>query len=67
MEFHERLKRKRIQNGLTQKELAQLCNTTPRVIQNYELNERKPGFYAIIALCRALHVSSDYLLGLSEE
>lgn len=41
-----------------------MCCTSERVIQNYELGERKPGFPAIIALCKAFKVSSDHLLGL---
>ena len=64
MEFKDRLKQIRKMRGYTQKELAKLCGTSERVIQNYELGERKPGFDAIISLCNALDISSDFLLGL---
>lgn len=62
--FGERLKEIRVSKNLTQKQLADLINSTERGIQRYESGERKPNFDAIIALCKALKISADYLLGL---
>lgn len=62
--FGERLKEIRIMKNLTQKQLALMINSTERGVQRYESGERKPNFEVIIALCKALEVSADYLLGL---
>ena len=64
-DFGEHLRKIRISKNLTQKQLASLIGSTERGIQRYESGERKPNFDAIIALCNALEVSADYLLGLS--
>lgn len=64
--FGKHLKELRQSKGLTQKQLAILINSNERVVQHYELGDRKPGFDAIIALAKALEVSSDKLLGLEE-
>lgn len=61
--FGEHLKEIRVSRNLTQKQLAMMVGSTERGIQRYESGERKPNFDAIIALCEALHVSADYLLG----
>lgn len=65
--FGEHLKEIRISKNLTQKQLAVLIGSTERGIQRYESGERKPNFDAIIALCNAMDISSDYLLGLSDK
>ncbi len=66
-DFGEHLKEIRISKNLTQKQLADLINSTERGIQRYESGERKPNFDAIIALCNALQVSADYLLGRTDK
>ncbi len=63
-DFGENLKEIRTSKNLTQKQLAILINSTERGIQRYESGERKPNFDAIIALCKALQISADVLLGL---
>lgn len=61
--FGEHLKTIRQSKNLTQKQLAELIGSTERGIQRYESVERKPNFDAILALCNALNVSADYLIG----
>ncbi len=63
LNFGEHLKEIRLSKNLTQKQLATLIGSTERGIQRYEAGERKPNFDAIIALCNALEISADYLLG----
>lgn len=65
--FSKRLKMLRLEKQLTQKQLAVLAGTTERVIQNYELDERKPGFDKLISLADSLNVSIDYLVGRSDD
>lgn len=64
--FGEHLKTIRQSKNLTQKQLAELIGSTERGIQRYESGERKPNFDAILALCNALNVSADYLIGRTE-
>ena len=63
--FSERLKEARENVGLTQKSIAELIGIGKPSYQKYEYNEREPDFDTLKKLCSVLHVSSDYLLGLS--
>lgn len=63
-DFGQHLREIRVSKNLTQKQLADLINSTERGIQRYESGERKPNFDAILSLCKALNVSADELLGL---
>lgn len=63
-EFGERLVVLRQQRGLTQTQLAQASGVTQRAISYYETMPGYPAAPAIIALAKALRVSSDELLGL---
>lgn len=63
-EFGERLVALRQQRGLTQVQLAQASGLTQRAISYYETMPGYPAAPAIVALAKALRVSSDALLGL---
>ena len=63
-EFGERLVALRQQRGLTQVQLAEVSGLTQRAISYYETMPGYPAAPAIIALAKALRVSSDSLLGL---
>lgn len=58
-----RIKELRIENSLTQKELADFLNLTPKMISFYELGQRTPPSDIIIKLSEKFGVSTDYLLG----
>jgi len=64
--FSKRLKEIRTSNNITQKQLSVTLNISERGIQSYELDERKPGLEALIALADYFNVSLDYLVGRSE-
>lgn len=64
--FGERLKHLRKERNLTQKELANKIKVKDSVISFYELGERKPSPEVVKKLAIALHVSSDYLLGIEQ-
>lgn len=51
-------------NGITQKELADKCGLTPYWISHFECGRRAPNLANFVKLCRALRVSSDYILDL---
>lgn len=59
-----RIRRFREASGLTQKELAQQLNVGGTRISNWEKEINRPSVDMLAALCRALEVSADELLGL---
>ena len=64
--FGDRLKELRLQNGMTQKDLADRIGVTKSVISFYELRERTPSPEVLVKLATIFHVSSDYLLGIEK-
>ncbi len=65
--FADRLRSERISKGLTQKQLANAVGITYNAICNYEAGYREPSIDLIIKLCKVLEISSDYLIGLSND
>ena len=61
MAFKDRLKDIRIENKLTQGELAKRVGISVRMIQKYESGEAKPRQSTIEKLARVLEVSPKYL------
>ena len=61
--FSVKLKELRLNNDLTQKQLAKNICVGERSIQDYEYGNRKPNYDAIIKLADYFDVSTDYLLG----
>ena len=51
---------------MTQRELAQKCHITEVSMSRYINNNRMPKGTVIVAVAKALGVSADYLLGLSD-
>lgn len=66
MEFSGRLRALRIQKELTQKDLGKLLGVSVTTIGNWESGIKSPSMSAIIALSGALQVSTDELLGISQ-
>ena len=66
MIINERIKELRKAQGLTQVQLAEKCGFTQGAITDWEMGKKQPSAEAIIALCKALDISADYLLGLSD-
>lgn len=65
--FNVRLKELRIERGLTLRQVAEAVGVTLRAICNYEAGTREPSFDTLRKLCLFYDVTSDYLLGLSDE
>lgn len=61
----ERIKQARIQAGLTQEQLAEILNLSRGTIARYELGEIEPKIQNLASIAEVLHVSADYLMGLS--
>lgn len=65
--FAERLRLCRQNKGLTQKNMAAVCEITERAYQKYEAKERVPRLDELIALADYFDVSLDYLVGRSDD
>ena len=61
--FGEKLKKLRIQSGLTQRELGMQIKVSKSVVSYYELQERYPSPEILLRLSNVFHVTTDYLLG----
>ena len=64
VEFGSRLRKLRKEINLTQEQLASLIGVKNSVISFYEVGERLPSPDVLRKLALALHVSTDYLLGI---
>ena len=65
--FSVRLQEIRENRGFSRKEIADILEVTPRAYQYYEEGKREPNYDKLVVLARHLKVSSDYLLGLSDD
>ena len=65
--FAERLKEARKRKRLMQKEVAEHLQIASHSYQNYEGGQRRPDFETLVALADYLDVTTDYLLGRTEE
>lgn len=63
----EKLRSLRLSKNLTQKQLADRVGLAVSAVSSYESGNRYPSFETLIKLSRIFHVSTDYLLGLSEK
>lgn len=63
----QRIKAKRKELHLTQEQLAELSGLSASFMGHIERGSRIASLETLCGLCRALDVSADYLLGLSEE
>ena len=66
MNFGERLRELRIENGLTQLQLAQILGISKSNISKYEAGNVEPNLDIITNVAIQFCVSTDYLLGLSD-
>ena len=65
--FSSRLKKLREDHGLSQAELADKLSISRGSISFYENNSRVPDIDVLFSLCKYFSVTSDYLIGLSDD
>lgn len=65
--FSERLKKTRKQKSFKQKEMAEHLGIAPRSYQQYEGGDRRPNYEILVAIADFLDVTTDYLLGRTDE
>ena len=63
----EHLKIAMMRRGMTQADLAEETLVSPATISHYVKGKRGIYYETLVAICKALNVSADYLLGLKEE
>ena len=67
VKFAERLQTLRKEKGMTQREMAELMQMQLRSYQHYEGGDRRPDYEGLIALADYFDVTTDYLLGRTDE
>lgn len=67
MKYYKRLYDLRTDNDLTQEKVAKILNTSKQTYGRYENGQRKLSIEDLIKLAEFYNVSTDYILGLSDE
>ncbi len=65
--FPVRLKSTRELRGLSQSELAKVAKLQPTAISHFETGSRSPSFDNLRRLADALNVTTDYLMGRTDQ
>lgn len=63
----EKLRFLRIEKNLTQKQVADRIGLAISAVSSYESGSRYPTYDTLIKLARMFHVSTDYLLGITDK
>ncbi|MHB1424537.1 MAG: helix-turn-helix domain-containing protein [Gemmataceae bacterium] len=61
MRFGQRLRELREAKGMSRKQLAESMELSERAVIQWELGEREPGWFNVLALCTALGVECTAL------
>ena len=61
-----RLKELRLAKQLYQEQVAQIIGVNKSTVSSYENDMRQPPYDTLIKLARLYHVSTDYLLGVTD-
>lgn len=62
----EKLKSLRIEKKLTQKQVADRIGLAISAVSSYESGTHYPSYDVLVKLARIFHVSTDYLLGMTD-
>lgn len=65
-EFKKRLREEIQQSRITTVELAKKVGVSPEMITQYYTTKKLPTLETFYKLCKALEISADYLLGLTD-
>jgi transcriptional regulator with XRE-family HTH domain len=63
----QRLQEARKLSNITQKAMADFLNMTEQGYQLYEYGKRAPSYINLVKICRHLGITSDWLLGISDD
>ncbi len=62
----QRLREEIRNSGLTTAEIARRVGVSPEIITQYTTTKKLPKLDTFAALCKALDVSADYILGIKD-
>lgn len=65
--FGEKLRALRLENKMTQQQLADKLELVKGSVSAYEQGTKYPSIEVLIKICQVFHVSADYLLGLADD
>ena len=65
--FSERLKELRLEKNLTQDKLAKETGLSQAGLALWESGKRSPAAYAVVILAKYFGVTTDYLLGVTDD
>lgn len=65
--FGEKIKDLRKEKNVTQKEMAQALSVTVSTLSHWECDYQEPSFKDLAALAEYFDISTDYLLGVTED
>ncbi len=63
----EKIKNLRIENNMTQNELATALGVSCAAICHWEVNKRQPDIAILVKIAKIFNVTTDYLLGYTRE
>lgn len=64
--FGKSIKELRLEEGITQRELAKRLGVCNQTISFWEKGQREPDLDSLVAIAKYFHVSIDFLLGTEE-
>jgi Predicted transcriptional regulators len=67
IQYYEVLRALRQDKDLNQTEMAKILSVSQRSISHYESGKIEPPYSVLIAYAKYFHVTTDYILGLSEK
>lgn len=67
MNMGDKLKSLRIEKKLTQKQVADRIGLAISAVSSYESGSRYPSYDVLVRLAHIFHVSTDYLLGMTDK
>lgn len=62
----EKLKALRLEKKYTQKQIAERTGVAISAVSSYEAGIRYPSYDTLVKLARIYHVSTDYLIGMTD-
>lgn len=63
----DKLKSLRLEKKLTQKQVADRIGLAISAVSSYESGSRYPSYEVLVQLARIFHVTTDYLLGMTDK
>ncbi len=67
MDYRQKFKNLRIDNDLTQENIALICKVSDATVGHWENEKREIRVDCITTLCKYYNISADYILGLIDE